>query len=122
MLFGISVLLLAHAKLLPIALIFMTFTGIGMMAQTSAINTFIQTHAAPNMRSRAISYYVMAYQGMIPIGSLLIGLLANAMGPRVAMGIEGIVGIASALLFIMYRNKATEGRLFNKAKHLFAGN
>lgn len=122
MLFGISVLLLAHAKLLPIALIFMTFTGIGMMAQTSAINTFIQTHAAPNMRSRAISYYVMAYQGMIPIGSLLIGLMANAMGPRVAMGIEGIVGIVSALLFVMYRNKATEGRLFNRAKHLFAGN
>lgn len=121
LLFGASVLFLSYAKMLPVALVFMTITGIGMMAQTSAINTFIQTHAAPNMRSRAISYYVMAYQGVIPIGSLMIGVLASSMGPRMAMGIEGIIGILSALLFVVYRNRAGQGNIFGRAKTMLAG-
>lgn len=121
LLFGTSVLFLAYARALPIALFFMTITGVGMMAQTSAINTFIQTNAAPNMRSRAISYYVMAYQGIIPIGSLMIGLLASSLGPRMAMSIEGIVGIVAALLFVLYRYRVSEGHLFDRNKTRLAG-
>jgi MFS family permease len=122
LLFGTSVLFLAYARALPVALFFMTITGVGMMAQTSAINTFIQTNAAPNMRSRAISYYVMAYQGIIPIGSLMIGLLASSLGPRVAMSLEGIVGIVAALLFVLYRYRVSEGHLFDGNKTRLAGN
>lgn len=103
--FGFSLILLAYAAILPLALFFMTLTGLGMMAQTSAINTYIQTHAAPEMRGRAISYYVMAYQGMIPIGSLLIGWTAHAFGPRHAVGIAGMVGLMAAVLFVLYKTK-----------------
>jgi MFS family permease len=109
LIFGLSVLMVAYAGKLPFALIFMTFTGVGMMAQTSAINTYIQTHAIPTMRARAISYYVMAYQGMIPIGSLLVGWLASELGPRHAVCIEGLIGILAAGVFVLYkRRQATE--------------
>jgi MFS family permease len=111
-LFGLSLIFLSHAGSLPIALVFMTITGIGMMAQTSSINTYIQTHAVPEMRGRAISYFVMAYQGMIPIGSLLIGWTANAFGPRMAVTIAGIVGLLATLGFVFYKHKV------NAAKHL----
>jgi len=103
--FGGSLLLLAYAPQLPVALIFMALSGVGMMAQTSAINTYIQTHAIPEMRGRAISYYVMAYQGMIPIGSLLIGWLANTIGPRSAVMVEGLIGLTATGLFVWYRNR-----------------
>ncbi|WP_295770410.1 MFS transporter [uncultured Mucilaginibacter sp.] len=103
--FGISVLLLGYAAKLPVALLFMTMTGVGMMAQTSTINTFIQTHAVPAMRARAISYYVMAYQGMIPVGSLLIGWLANSLGPRGAVCVEGVIGVLSTGLFVLYKRR-----------------
>ncbi|MBS7562950.1 MFS transporter [Mucilaginibacter sp. Bleaf8] len=109
MIFGVSVLLLSYAHELPVALIFMGMTGVGMMAQTSSINTFIQTHSASHMRARAISYFVMAYQGMIPIGSLLVGLLAGAVGPKKAVAIEGVIGIAATLAFIIYRNRTALG-------------
>jgi len=110
--FGFSLIFLSTAGSLPIALVFMTITGIGMMAQTSSINTYIQTHAIPEMRGRAISYYVMAYQGMIPIGSLLIGWTANAFGPRMAVTLAGIVGLLATLGFMFYKHKV------NPAKHL----
>lgn len=103
--FGLSLVLLSYASILPLALVFMTLSGLGMMAQTSAINTYIQTHASPEMRGRAISYYVMAYQGMIPIGSLLIGWAAHAFGPRLAVCIAGLIGILTTLMFVLYKTR-----------------
>ena len=103
--FGFSLMLLAYAPQLPIALLFMAFSGLGMMAQTSAINTYIQTHAIPEMRGRAISYYVMAYQGIIPVGSLLIGWLAHSIGPRPAVFIEGLIGLTATAAFVYYRSR-----------------
>jgi MFS family permease len=110
--FGFSLIFLSVSGTLPIALFFMTITGVGMMAQTSSINTYIQTHAIPEMRGRAISYFVMAYQGMIPIGSLLIGWTANAFGPRMAVTIAGGIGLLATAGFMFYKHKV------NAAKHL----
>ncbi|TKC60039.1 MFS transporter [Pedobacter hiemivivus] len=103
--FGLSLVFMSYSSILPIALIFMALSGVGMMAQTSAINTYIQTHAIPEMRGRAISYYVMAYQGMIPIGSLLIGWAAHAFGPRLAVCIAGLIGLLATGLFFLYQTK-----------------
>jgi len=105
--FGLSLILLSYSGLLPIALVFMTFSGLGMMAQTSSINTYIQTHAIPEMRGRAISYYIMAYQGMIPIGSLLIGWTANALGPRLAVCVAGMIGLLATGMFVLYKTKCS---------------
>ncbi len=102
--FGVSLVLLSFAGWLPLALLFMLSSGVGMMAQTSAINTYIQTHAIPAMRARAISYYVMAYQGMIPLGSLLTGILAHQVGPRLTVCLEGIAGLVATAIFVMHRN------------------
>jgi len=110
--FGVSLILLSVSPTLPLALIFMTITGVGMMAQTSSINTYIQTQAIPEMRGRAISYFVMAYQGMIPIGSLLIGWTANAFGPRMAITIAGGIGLLATAGFMLYKHKV------NATKHL----
>ncbi|WP_316838021.1 MFS transporter [Pedobacter nutrimenti] len=103
--FGVSLILLAYSGVLSLALVFMTFSGLGMMAQTSAINTYIQTHTIPAMRARAISYYIMAYQGMIPIGSLIIGWTAQAFGPRLAVCLAGLIGLCATGLFVVYKTK-----------------
>lgn len=110
--FGASLIFLSLSGTLAVALFFMTITGLGMMAQTSSINTYIQTHSIPEMRGRAISYFVMAYQGMIPIGSLLIGWTANAFGPRMAVTIAGGIGLLATAGFMFYKHKV------NATKHL----
>jgi len=117
--FGVSLILLAYSGILSLALVFMAFGGIGMMAQTSAINTYIQTHTIPEMRARAISYYIMAYQGMIPIGSLLIGWTAQAFGPRLAVCLAGIIGLCTTAMFVVYQNKRSGRQLsFQTILHL----
>jgi MFS family permease len=112
LIFGSSLIFLSAASNLTIGLFFMTFTGVGMMAQTSSINTYIQTHSIPEMRGRAISYFVMSYQGMIPIGSLLIGWTANAFGPRIAVALAGGIGLLATGLFVLYKHKVNSLKRF----------
>lgn len=104
-LFGTSVLLLSVSSILPIAVCCMAISGVGMMAQSAAINTYIQANAAPHMRGRAISYFIMAYQGIVPVGSLLIGLLAELLGPAKAVAVSGTAGIVSIFVFLYFKNK-----------------
>lgn len=67
---------------LLVALFFVAVAGGGMMAQIAATNTYVQTHVEDRMRSRVISYYVMAFQGMLPIGNLLTGTIAHQLGAK----------------------------------------
>jgi MFS family permease len=112
LIFGMSLIFLSAASNLTLGLFFMTFTGVGMMAQTSSINTYIQTHSIPAMRGRAISYFVMSYQGMIPIGSLLIGWTANSFGPRIAVCIAGGIGLLATGLFVLYKHRSGSVKRF----------
>lgn len=109
LLLGFSVIILAVSNSITIALICMTLSGIGMMGQTSSINIYIQTHSSVNMRSRSISYFMMAYQGMIPVGSLIIGYVSHSLGVRATVAIQGIICILSVLVYVYYKkHKETE--------------
>jgi MFS family permease len=107
LLLGFSVIILALSSSITIALICMTLSGIGMMGQTSSINIYIQTHSTINMRSRSISYYMMAYQGMIPVGSLIIGYVSHFIGTRNTVVIQGIICIISVIVYVYYKNHKT---------------
>jgi len=109
LLLGLSVIILAVSSSLTIALICITLSGIGMMGQTSSINIYIQTHSSVNMRSRSISYFMMAYQGMIPVGSLIIGCVSHSLGVRTTIAIQGIICILSVIVYMYYKkNKSSE--------------
>jgi MFS family permease len=101
--FAVSLIALSISSTLFLALVSTAVTGIGLMVQNSAINTYIQMHASSEMRARALSYYIMAYQGILPIGSLLIGFLAHYMGVNMVVFGEGIAGILIVFAFMVYQ-------------------
>ncbi|KAF2507694.1 MFS transporter [Flavobacterium zhairuonense] len=111
LLLGFSVIILAYSNSLTIALICMALSGVGMMAQTSSINIYVQTQSAVNMRSRSISYYLMAYQGMIPVGSLIVGYVSHLIGTRNTVAIQGIICIISVIVYVYYRKQKTSEEL-----------
>ncbi|MEO6905960.1 MAG: MFS transporter, partial [Ginsengibacter sp.] len=80
----------------------------GLLTFVASTNTFLQTHVEENMRGRVISYYVMAFGGMIPIGSLMVGLLAHLTSAPFALLMEGLGGIIALVLFIPAFKKTTE--------------
>lgn len=101
-LFAFGILMLSFVSWLPFALISTMLAAMGMMVQNSSINTYIQTHAMPALRARAISYYIMAFQGVFPIGSLLIGALAQLWGIHYTLVFQGMAGTLIALAFVLY--------------------
>ncbi|WP_131536727.1 MFS transporter [Pedobacter nototheniae] len=104
LLLAVAVIALAISPSLILALICTGLAALGLMAQTSSINTYLQTHADDAMRGRTLSYYIMAYQGVLPIGSLLMGYFAHQFGTQTVVAFEGIAGILIVVAY-MYNEK-----------------
>ena len=89
----------SHISSFPVAMLFAVIIGFGMMAQTTISNTIIQTTVNQRMRGRVISYFAMAFFGMLPLGSLLIGAVSQRIGAPDTILSEGIIALIIALLF-----------------------
>lgn len=107
-LLAISVVALAISPSLVLALICTGLAALGLMAQTSSINTYLQTHADDAMRGRTLSYYIMAYQGVLPIGSLLMGYLAHLFGTQTVVAFEGVAGLLIVAAFVYNENRRNQ--------------
>lgn len=103
--FAGSIFLFSFCHWLPLGLLLVMIAGSGMMGTISATNTYVQTHVSDAMRSRVISYYVMAFQGSIPIGALLVSLSAHYLGAQVTVGIQGSIGLIASGLFALHIRK-----------------
>lgn len=93
LIFGIGLILFSHTTYYPVALIFATISGFGMMSQITISNTLIQTTVDPSMRGRVISFYAMAFFGMQPLGGLLVGSVSQWIGTPDTVMIEGIIAL-----------------------------
>ncbi|HEU4607929.1 MAG TPA: MFS transporter, partial [Chitinophagaceae bacterium] len=93
-------MLFAYTRNLPLALMLVMVAESGMLAQIAGTNTYIQTSVDEHMRGRVISYYVMAFQGIQPIGILLTGWLAHVSSAQLTVFLEGILGLIISILFI----------------------
>ena len=84
----------------PLALFFIMAAEVGMLTLISSTNTFVQTNVDEDMRGRVISYFLMAFAGMQPIGALLVGAAAHVAGAQVTVLVQGLAGIIVILSFI----------------------
>jgi MFS family permease len=96
---GVGLVLFGLSRILWVSLVLMLVCGFGMMQQMAASNTIIQTIVEDSKRGRVMSFYAMAFVGMAPFGSLLAGVLANAIGaPRTVM-LSGVCCVTGAAWF-----------------------
>jgi MFS family permease len=100
LLFGCGLIAFALSREFVVSTAIMLFTGCGMIVQMAASNTLIQTIVDDDKRGRIMSFYTMAFRGMIPFGSLLTGVLADKVGAPGALIIGGVSCIAGSLWFV----------------------
>ena len=103
--FGIGLVAFSFSRILWLSLGLMVLTGFGMIVQLSSSNTVLQTIAEDDKRGRVMSFYTMAYRGMVPLGSLLAGILASTIGAPGTLLIGGVCCLAGSVLFA--RNLST---------------
>ncbi len=94
----VTMLFFSFAPRLWLSLPFLSTAGGGMVALQSSINTIIQTGVPDAMRGRIISMWQLTGMGLLPVGSLLGGTVAEWAGARVAVGggavIFGIIALS----------------------------
>jgi len=98
-LFGSGLIVLSLVRVFSVSMILMIFIGLGIMLQTAASNTVLQTITDNDKRGRVMSFYAMAIMGTAPFGSLLAGTLARLIGTSAAIFIGGAACVAGAVLF-----------------------
>ena len=100
-LFGVGLILFGLSHILWLSLLLMGVVGFGMIQCASASNTVIQSLVPEDKRGRVMGYYVMAFVGAAPFGSLLAGGLAHWMGAPAAVIITGAFCVAGSLWFLL---------------------
>lgn len=99
---GLGLITLSLATSLFWGLLSVFLTTMGMMIQNSSINTYIQTHSMPYYRARIISYYIMAFQGIFPIGNLIMGAVGEYLPIQATLLIQGSIACLLCLIFSLY--------------------
>lgn len=117
---GVGLIGFSLSRVLWLSLPLLLVTGFGSILQIAASNTVIQTIVDDDKRGRVMSLYTMSFLGMVPIGNLFAGTLANQIGAPNTVMIGGIFCIFGSLLFAkqlpglrklvkpIYRNKGIE--------------
>ena len=90
-----GVLLLSFVRDFWTALAIVAFCGVGLMALASSTNIFLQILSSDEMRGRAISLQSVIGQGIVPLGTLMMGALASAIGLPAVFALGGIIGLLS---------------------------
>jgi MFS family permease len=83
-----------------VSVLVMPVIGFGLLVQLASSNTVLQTIVDDHMRGRLMSFYSMAFMGMVPLGSLLSGFMARLIGAPATVLLNGLWCMAGSLLFL----------------------
>ncbi len=98
-LFGVGLVALGLSRWLWLTLSVMPVIGFGLMVQMASTNTIIQTIVDDDKRGRVMGFYSMSFMGMMPLGSLLAGVLAHFIGAPQVVLLGGACCIAGSVAF-----------------------
>jgi MFS family permease len=99
---GLSLCVFSFSRVIWLSLIALFCAGASLITMLAGCNTVIQTLVDDTKRSRAMSFYLMAFMGMMPLGSLLAGVLADRFSAPTTVLLGGCAGIGISILYFHY--------------------
>ncbi len=101
MIFFAAILLFCLSRKPLLSGLLLAVVGGAMVSSVATVNSLIQTLVPDSIRGRVLSMHTMAYLGFTPLGSLLVGALAEHWGTPAALacssGFALVVTVAIAL-------------------------
>jgi hypothetical protein len=68
-----------------------------MNISNTAANSYLQSAAAPQLRGRTVSLFMLASRGGVSVGSLATGAMVHWLGAGHALLINGLLAVAAQL-------------------------
>jgi MFS family permease len=97
--FGGGLIAFSMSTHLWLSLGLLVVSGFGLMQTLASCNTVLQTLVEDQKRGRVMSFYTMAFMGMVPFGSLFAGLLAARIGAPRTLLLGGMGCVMGGALF-----------------------
>jgi MFS family permease len=82
-------------------------TGLFVVMYTTAANTATQLGTKPQMRGRVMGVYMLVFLGGAPLGSPLIGWIAEQFGPRMSLISGGVISAIAAIVVGLVLSRVT---------------
>lgn len=89
--FAISITLLALSPNYTASVFILALCGFFFINVGASSNTVIQTAVEDKFRGRVMSFFAMTFTGMMPLGAVASGYLANRIGVQSTIGICGVL-------------------------------
>jgi MFS family permease len=103
--FSILLGLLAISNVFPLTIAVLVILGVASIAFTTTANARLQLTAPDELRGRVMSLYIFLRAGTAPLGSLLLGLLAEDVNVPVAVGTMAALCGVGVILARYYRSR-----------------
>ena len=97
---SIMILLFALCRNYYLACVILVIIGFSNIVYLVTNNTLIQTNVTDELRGRVLSFYMLIFLGLMPIGSLVLGSIANYIHASLTISI--CAGIC--LVYVIYMN------------------
>jgi MFS family permease len=98
-LMGVSLIAFSISRTMWLSAPILACCGFAMITQMASSNTVLQTIVDDDKRGRVMALYGMAFLGMMPMGSLMAGFLAERAGAPMTVALSGIVCIVTGTWF-----------------------
>jgi len=99
---GFGLVFFSQILIFPLAMLFIIIGAFGMMSLRTISNTIVQVNVPNKLRGRVVSIYFMSFTMLIPIGSLLIGVISHYIGVQITILVEGLIALIVTCLYIKY--------------------
>ena len=110
---GVASLLLATSTSYPLSLLLMVPVGAGGIVMAATANATIQLAVPDGLRGRVMSVYTTVFSASMPIGGLLMGVLASSIGILEAIAIGGALSLLTGVVALVWwrrlRRSSTAG-------------
>ncbi len=97
--FAIGLGIFSQSEITWFSLTILYFSGFGMITQFVATNTILQTLVEDDKKGRVLSFYSMSFMGFTPLGSLLLGAVAEYAGVQTTFLLAALILLMAALLY-----------------------
>ena len=99
----IFLILLSFTNIMPASFLALFGVGWGFMVIINLSNTLVQTHVADELRGRVMGIFTLTFFGLMPIGSLINGAIADKIGAPQTIQINALILlVASFLLYLRF--------------------
>ena len=107
--FAVCELAIAPVRSAPLDVVLLFACGIFFTSYTANTNARLQLDTPDHLRGRVLSLYYYAWNGLAPLGGLIIGWLSASGGTELAFSVAGAAGLAMAITGALVLRRSEPG-------------